>query len=316
MNKKRLLSGVQSSGKIHIGNYFGAVKQFVDNQESHDCFLMIADYHALTTLKDRNKMEENILDIVMDYLAVGLNPKKVTIFKQSDVPSHTELAWIFDTVTTMPFLMRAHAFKDAEAKSKEINVGLFNYPVLMAADILIYEPDIVPVGQDQKQHIEITRDIAEKFNLTYGDTFKLPAPYIMDSVATVPGVDGRKMSKSYGNTIPLFAEREEIVKKVMSIVTDSGGDVPTNVYAIHKLFRDEESLKKLYEEKKGRYKDLKEALVEDIDAFIKPLREKRKYFEKNKKKVVKILEKGGKKANKIAQKKIDEVKEKIGVKLY
>ncbi len=316
MNKKRLLSGVQSSGKVHIGNYFGAIKQFVDNQESHDCFLMIADYHALTTLKDRKKMEENILDIVMDYLAVGLDPKKVTIFKQSDVPSHTELAWIFDTVTTMPFLMRAHAFKDAEAKSKEINVGLFNYPVLMAADILIYEPDIVPVGQDQKQHIEITRDIAEKFNLTYGDTFKLPDPYIMDSVATVPGIDGRKMSKSYGNTIPLFAEYEEIKKAVMSIVTDSSGEVPTNVYAIHKLFRDEESLKKLYEEKKGKYKDLKEALAEDIESFIKPLRERRKYFEKNKKKVIKILEKGGKKANKIAQKKIEEVKEKIGVKFY
>jgi tryptophanyl-tRNA synthetase len=184
----------------------------------------------------------------------------------------------------MPYLMRAHAFKDAEAKNKEIDVGTFNYPVLMAADILLYGPDIVPVGADQKQHVEIARDIAEKFNYVYGqggETFKLPEPMILKEVAIVPGTDGRKMSKSYGNTIPLFAPYEEIKKCVMGIVTDSSGGIPQNVYAIHKLFRSEEELKTIYEEKAGKYKELKEALIEDIEKFIAPLRAKRKEFEKD-----------------------------------
>lgn len=314
--KKRMLSGVKPTGRPHIGNYFGAMKQFVDFEKDHESFFMIADYHALNFIQNKKEMEENILGVAMDYLAIGLDPKKSIIFKQSDISAHTECTWIFNTLTTMPYLMRAHAFKDAEAKNKDINVGTFDYPILMASDILLYDTEVVPVGQDQKQHVEIARDTAEKFNRTFGNTFKLPKEMILEEVAIVPGTDGRKMSKSYGNTIPLFAERDEIVKAVMSIVTDSSGERPENVYQVHKLFRDEEYLKKLYEDKKGRYKDLKEALIEDIDAFIKPLREKRKYFEKNKKKVIKILEKGGKRANKIAQKKIDEVKEKIGVKFY
>ena len=314
--KKRMLSGVKPTGRPHIGNYFGAMKQFVDFEKDHESLFMIADYHALNGIQSREEMQANILGVAMDYLAIGLDPKKSIIFKQSDVSAHTECAWVFNTITTMPFLMRAHAFKDAEAKNKDINVGTFDYPILMAADILLYNTDIVPVGQDQKQHVEIARDTAEKFNRIFGETFKLPKEMILENVATVPGIDGQKMSKSYGNTIPLFAEREEIVKAVMSIVTDSSGGRPENVYQIHKLFRDEASLNALYEEKKGKYKDLKEALIEDIDQFIAPMREKRKYFEKNKKKVLKILEKGGKKANKIAEKKMDEVKEKIGVKLY
>jgi len=235
--KKILLSGVKPTGRPHIGNYFGAMKQFVDLQNEYNGYAIIVDYHALHSLRNSKEMNENIKAVLLDYLAIGLNPKKVVLFKQSDISEHTELAWIFDTIITMPYLMRAHVFKDAEAKNKEIDVGTFNYPVLMAADILLYGPDIVPVGADQKQHVEIARDIAEKFNYIYGDTFKLPEVMIKKEVAVVPGTDGRKMSKSYNNTIPLFAESEEIKKCVMSIVTDSGEGIPKNVYAIHNLLR-------------------------------------------------------------------------------
>ncbi len=316
MSKKVFLSGVQPSGKPHIGNYFGAMKQFVDLQNEHDGYVFIADYHALHSLRNPKEMSENIKNVLLDYLAIGLDPKKVTFFKQSDISEHTELAWIFDTITTMPYLMRAHAFKDAEAKNKETDVGTFNYPVLMAADILIYAPDMVPVGADQKQHVEIARDIAEKFNNTYGETFKLPEPMILKDVAVVPGTDGKKMSKSYGNTIPLFAEHEEIKKCVMSIVTDSSGKLPKNVYAIHKLVRPENELKKIYEEKAGKYKELKEMLIEDLEKFIAPLRARRKEFEKDIPKALAILKAGGEKAKKIASQKMEEVREKIGIQIY
>jgi tryptophanyl-tRNA synthetase len=251
----------------------------------------------------------------MDYIAAGLDPKKVTIFQQSQVSEHTELAWIFSTITTMPYLMRAHAFKDAEAKNKDITAGTFNYPMLMAADILLYDPEIVPVGQDQKQHIEITRDTAMKFNSTYGEVFKLPEGYIIESVATVPGVDGRKMSKSYNNTIPLFAERDEIEKAVMGIVTDSGGDIPTNVYEIHKLFRSEDDLKSIYSEHKGKYKALKDILVEDIESFIKPMREKRRELENNPDLVISIINEGSKNAKDIASQKMAQIRAAVGVTL-
>lgn len=316
MSKKVFLSGVQPSGKPHIGNYFGAMKQFVDLQNEHDGYVFIADYHALHSLRNPKEMKENIKNVLLDYLAIGLDPKKVTFFKQSDISEHTELAWIFDTIITMPYLMRAHAFKDAEAKNKEIDVGTFNYPVLMAADILMYGPDLVPVGADQKQHVEIARDIAEKFNNVYGEgsqIFKLPEPMILKEVAIVLGTDGRKMSKSYNNTIPLFAEYEEIKKCVMSIVTDSSGGIPQNVYAIHKLFRPEEELKKIYAEKSGKYKELKEMLIEDLEKFIAPLRERRKEFAKDIPKALEILKKGGEKAKIVASKKMSEVREKIGV---
>lgn len=319
MPKKIFLSGVQPSGKPHIGNYFGAMKQFVDLQREHDGYVLIVDYHALKSIKDSQAMKENIISVLLDYLAIGLDPQKVTIFKQSDVSEHTELCWIFDTITTMPYLMRAHAFKDAEAKNKEIDVGTFNYPMLMAADILLYSPDVVPVGADQKQHIEIARDVAEKFNNTYGEgeqTFKLPKEMIMPDVALVPGTDGRKMSKSYGNTIPLFASYEEIKKCVMSIVTDSSGELPQNVYAIHKLVRPEDELKTIYEEKAGKYKDLKELLIEDLEKFIAPLRERRSMFEKDIPKALAILKEGGERAKKVASAKMEEVREKIGVNVY
>jgi tryptophanyl-tRNA synthetase len=321
--RKTLLSGVQPSGRPHIGNYFGAMKQFVDllNAGNHECFIMIADYHALNSVQNGAEMRENIIDLALDYLAIGLDPKKAVLFKQSDVSAHTELAWIFDTITSMPYLMRAHAFKDAEAKNKEISVGKFNYPILMAADILLYGTDLVPVGQDQKQHVEYTRDIALKFNATFGETFNLPKEFISETVGTVPGIDGRKMSKSYGNTIALFATDEEIRKGVMSIVTDSGKNpdgtpsVPVNVRAMHELFRDKAYLDALYAEKAGKYKDLKEALVADVQAFIRPLRERRDKLATNRAKVIKILAKGGKKAGKRAEETMKKVRKAVGVTL-
>ncbi|MES2409069.1 MAG: tryptophan--tRNA ligase [Patescibacteria group bacterium] len=313
MTKKRLLSGIKPTGRTHIGNYFGAMKQWVDMANDYESFVMVADYHTLNFIQNAAEMRDLVWNMVVDYLAVGLDPKKVVIFKQSDVSAHTELTWIFDTITTMPFLMRAHAFKDAEAKDKEISVGTFNYPVLMAADILLYSPDVVPVGQDQKQHVEYARDIAEKFNHIFGETFKLPKEMIVENVAVVPGIDGRKMSKSYGNYIPLFAEDAEIEKLCMAIVTDSSGDVPTNVYAIHKLFRTEEELKAIYEEHKGKYKILKEKLIEDVKAFVKPLRDKRRLIAEDTDYIRQVIKEGGERAKEIANKKLAEIKERIGV---
>src|SRR3989338_9163822 len=203
--KPILLSGVKPTGRPHIGNYFGAMKQYVDLQDQYQSLVMIADYHALTSTQEAAILRADILDLAIDFLAIGLDPEKVTIFQQSAVGEHTELGWIFNCLTTMPYLARAHAYKDAAAYNREVNVGLFDYPLLMAADILLYDTAVVPVGQDQKQHVEIARDTAEKFNRLFGETFRLPEPLILSTVQTVIGLDGRKMSKSYRNTIPLFA---------------------------------------------------------------------------------------------------------------
>lgn len=321
--KKILLSGVKPTGRPHIGNYFGAMKQFVDllNSGNYDCYFFIADYHALNFIQNADEMRQNILDLAIDYLAIGLDPKKAVLFKQSDISAHPELSCIFDTIVTMPYLMRAHAYKDAAAKNKEINVGSFNYPVLMAADILLYDTDVVPVGQDQKQHVEYARDIAQKFNSIFvkdtgkGPTFsfKLPEPLIIESVATVPGIDGRKMSKSYDNTIKLFATREEITKAVMAIVTDSNSETPVNVFNIHKLFKQEKGLKSLYEKNKGKYQVLKETLIEDIDSFVKPLRERRMALANDEKIILKTLGDGARTANEKASSKLAIVKKVIGV---
>src|SRR3990167_2606532 len=281
MSKKILLSGVKPTGRPHVGNYFGAMKQFVELQSQYESYIFIADLHALTTVQNRQELEENTTGVLLDYMAIGLDPKSVTIYKQSDVPQVAELAWIFNCLTTVPYLERAHAYKDAVANKKEPSVGLFDYPILMAADILIQDADVVPVGQDQKQHIEYTRDIAQKFNNVFGETFKLPEPLILEDMATVPGTDGKKMSKSYNNTIELFATDAEITKEVMSIVTDSSSGMPKNVYAIHALFRDKKFLDNLYTEKKGQYKELKEALIEDVKKFITPMRKNRKALEKD-----------------------------------
>lgn len=308
-----LLSGIKPTGRPHLGNYFGAMKQFVDLQDTHDSYIFIADFHALTKIQNAAELSQATYDLVLDYLAIGLDPKKVTLFKQSDTPQVTELAWIFNCLTTMPYLMRAHAFKDAEAKNKEINVGLFDYPILMAADILIQDAAVVPVGQDQKQHVEYARDTAEKFNRIFEETFKLPESLILDSVKTVPGIDGQKMSKSYNNHIPLFSTDEELRKLVMSIVTDSAGGVPVNVRAIHELFRDKAYLDTLYTEKAGKYKDLKEALLTDLIAFVAPLRDRRAELAKDKTRVLKILSEGGKKARARAEAKMAKVRKRTGL---
>lgn len=313
MPKKILLSGVKPTGRPHIGNYFGAMRQFVELQDKYESCIFIADYHALTTIQDSKELAQNSLDVAFDYLAIDLDPKKVTLFRQSDVPEVCELAWIFNCITTVPYLERAHAYKDAVVKGREVNVGTFDYPMLMAADILIQNADVVPVGQDQKQHVEYARDTAEKFNRIFGDVFKLPEPLILKNVATVPGVDGQKMSKSYNNIIPLFASEEEIKKLVMSIVTDSGSSIPKNVYAIHELFRDKPELDILYKEKKGKYKELKEILIADIEKFIAPLREKRAELAKDRANVLEILKEGGKKARARASEKMKTVRKIIGV---
>lgn len=313
--KKVLLSGIKPTGKAHIGNYFGALKQWVDLQYDYDTHIFIPTYHALTgEVKTPAELQQLEQDLILDLLGIGLDPKAVTFWRQQDVPQVTELAWIFSCITTMPQLMRAHAFKDAEAKNKDISVGTFNYPLLMAADIVMYDADVVPVGQDQVQHVEITREVVRKFHGYYGENvFTEPQELIIKDVAIVPGTDGQKMSKSYNNTIPLFGTDEVIKKAVMGIVTDSAGDVPENVYAIHKLFKSESELKDLYEEKKGKYKDLKESLLADILDFLAPMRERRAYYASHPEIVAEILEQGAAKARSKAVAKMQLVRQKIGL---
>ena len=317
MNQKPVLvSGVKPTGDLHIGNYFGAMREFVEltKEGKYRPYIFIADYHALNTMQNATEMQRRTRELVMAYLAIGLDPEEVVFFKQSDVPAHTELCWIFDTITTMPYLMRAHAFKDAEAKNKEISVGTFNYPLLMAADILLYDAAIVPVGADQKQHIEYARDTAEKFNRTFKEeVFKLPEPHIMPHVAIVPGTDGQKMSKSYSNVIPLFASRDELAKAVMSIVTDSSGERPENVYAIHRLFRSEVNLDALYNEHRGNYKMLKETLIEDLDRYLAPMRAKYESLKDDPSIVDDVLAKGKREARAISEAKMEQVRTAIGV---
>ncbi len=314
--KPVLVSGIKPTGDLHIGNYFGAMRQFVEltKEGRYSPFIFVADYHALNTMQDAEEMRRRTRELVMAYIAVGLEPKEVIFFKQSDVPAHTELAWIFDTITTMPYLMRAHAYKDAEAKSKEISVGTFNYPMLMAADILLYDADIVPVGADQKQHIEYARDTAEKFNRVFKtEVFKLPEPYILPDVAVVLGTDGQKMSKSYNNVIPLFASRDELTKAVMSIVTDSSGTRPENVYQIHKLVRSEAELTVIYESNSGNYKKLKETLIEDLDRYLAPMRAKYEELRENSDIVDEVLIKGKREARAISELKMESVRQAVGV---
>ncbi len=309
--KKTMLTGLQPSGDLHIGNYFGALAPYKAEYENYESWLMVADYHSLTSLRDAAGLRTNTLNVVRDYLAAGFDPEKITIFKQSDVPAHTELAWIFDCLVTVPFLELGHAYKDKVAKGLEANAGLFTYPMLMAADILLYDTDVVPVGEDQRQHLEYAREAAAKFNNAYGETFKEPKELILKAVGVVPGTDGKKMSKSYGNTVPLFGTRDELSKAVMSIVTDSSGERPENVYAIHALVKNEAELAALYEEKKGKYKDLKEALIEDLDAYLAPMREKRDALSDDD--VRKVLAGGAEKARAKSEAKMEAVRKAVGV---
>jgi tryptophanyl-tRNA synthetase len=311
--KKRLLTGLQSSGTLHIGNYFGALKPFLDIYKDYESFLMVADYHALTTLRDPKEMHENIINVVKDYLAVGVNPEECVIFRQSDNQDHMELGWVFNCMVTVPFLMQAHAYKDKVAKGVEANAGLFTYPMLQAADIALYDTDVVPVGEDQRQHLEYSREAVGKFNRTFGELLKEPKEMILSGVGVVPGTDGEKMSKSKGNIIPLFGTKDEITKAVMSIVTDSTGERPANVYAIHKLLKSEDELAPIYEEHKGRYGDLKALLIEDLETFIAPMRERRDLISDEQ--VKEVLESGKEKAHAVSQGTIEKVREAVGIAL-
>ncbi len=311
--KQRLLTGLQPSGTLHIGNYFGALKPFVDMYEKYDSHLMVVDYHALTTIRDPKVLRENILNIVKDYVAAGVDPEKVILFKQSDISQHTELSWIFQCLVTVPFLMQGHSYKDKVAKGLEANAGLFSYPMLMAADILLYDTQVVPVGEDQRQHIEYAREASSKFNNAFGETFVTPKEHIIKGVGIIPGTDGNKMSKSYHNTIPLFGTRDEIQKAVMGIVTDSDGDRPENVYAIHSLFRSESDLENIYNDNRGKYGELKKILVRDIESVVAPMREKRANISDDD--VRNILAHGAEQARERAEKKMEEVRKRIGVTL-
>ena len=319
--KKRLFTGLQPSGQLHIGNYLGALKPFVESYGEYESMLMVADYHALTSLKDPKQLGEGIIDVVADYVAAGVNPAQATIFKQSDVPEHTELAWIFDCLVTVPFLQQAHAYKDKVAKGLEANAGLFTYPMLMAADILLYDTDIVPVGADQRQHVEYAREAAAKFNLAFGQTFKEPQEKINEEIAAVPGVDGKKMSKSYGNTIPLFGTDDAIRAAVMSIKTDStavGAPLDTDkdiTFALHRHFTPNlAEIQKRYNDGTIGYKESKELLAHNIIATVAPMREKRAALSREA--VIQILKDGAEVARARASEKMKEVRQKIGVALY
>ncbi len=319
---KKILSGVQPSGKIHLGNYFGAIRQHLEMAKDHEAYLFIADLHALTTIRNPEEMRELTYELAVAYLALGLDPKKTVFFKQSDVSEHAELCWIFDCITKIPFLERAHAWKDAQNnKKKEASVGLFNYPILQAADILLYKPDFVPVGKDQKQHIEMSRDIAQNFNNIFGEVFKLPEEYIVKEVAIVPGTDGEKMSKSYGNTIDIFEDEKVLKKQVMGIVTDSTPlekpkDPKTcNVFALYKLIATTEETKMLAAKyKKGGFGfgDAKKALLEKILDYFGPARKKYTEIYKKKDYVYNVLEDGATRAREVAAQTLNEAKKKIG----
>jgi len=312
--KQRLLTGLQSSGSLHIGNYFGALKPFVDMYEQYDSYLMVADYHALTSLRDPVQMHANIINVVKDYLAVGVDPAKCVLFRQSDNQDHMELAWVFNCMVTMPFLMQGHAYKDKVAKGIEPNAGLATYPMLQAADITLYNIDVVPVGEDQRQHLEYAREAVGKFNRAYGeDLLKAPAEKIIDTVGIVPGTDGQKMSKSKGNTIPLFGTTAEIEKAVMGIVTDSTGDRPEHVYAIHRLIKSEAELAPIYETHNGRYGDLKKILARDLEAFIAPMRARRDNITDQQ--VIEVLADGVARAKVTSNQTITSVRSAIGLNL-
>jgi tryptophanyl-tRNA synthetase len=334
---KRILSGVQPSGKLHLGNYFGAIRQHIALQEEGVCFFFIADYHALTTLEEATRrrlggdrikpadraatLRDHVHDVALDYLALGLDPDKVAFFRQSDVPEVTELAWIFSTVTGMGLMERAVSYKDKVEKGVEASVGLFTYPVLMAADILIYRSHVVPVGKDQVQHLEMTRDIADRFNRTFGEVFPLPN-YRLDRGSKVPGTNGEKMSKSVGNTIDIFAEGNPLKKSVMGIVTDgSSVEAPkdpdkSTVFELYSLMATEEEQAELaarYRAGGMGYGDAKKMLLDRINAYFGPMREKRKQLAAQPDVVEGALRRGAAKARAEAQKTMRLVRQAVGM---
>lgn len=319
--RPRILSGVQPSGKLHLGNYFGAIRQHIALQEEGECFFFIADYHALTTIQDRRQLAENVRAVALDYLALGLDPDRTAFFRQSDIPQVTELAWVLSTVTGMGLLERAHSYKDKVARGLTPSAGLFFYPVLMAADILIYRSNVVPVGQDQVQHIEMTRDMAGSFNQVYGRVFPLPEARL-DRAPTVPGTDGKKMSKSYGNTIEIFAEGSALKNAVMKIVTDSTpveaskNPENDNLFGLYSLFADDAERKALaarYRAGGLGYGEVKKMLLAKIDAHFAAARARRKDLERHPSVVETALRRGAEKARTEAQETLRLVREATGL---
>jgi len=319
----RVLTGMQASGDPHIGNYFGMMKPSVDlqNNDKNECFYFIADLHSFTVQRPAAEFALNQKNCVLDWLAVGIDPDKSTFYRQSDVRAHTELAWYLACQTPFGLLERAHSFKDKKARGLEANAGLFTYPVLMAADILLYDTELVPVGKDQIQHVEIARDIALKFNNAFGDTFVLPAAKVDETVMTIPGLDGAKMSKSYNNTIPVFADEKTLKKKIMSIKTESidlGESINPDecaVFAFHKLFNnsDLEKLRSQYLNGEIGFGDSKKLLFELIWDYFAEARKRREIFANDTGLVEDALAKGAKKAAKIAEEKLENVRKKLGL---
>lgn len=320
----RILSGVQPSGQLHLGNYFGAIKQHIELQDlpGAEPYYFIADFHAMTTVQDAAKLREFVTGVALDYLALGLDSKKAVFFRQSDVPEVAELAWMLSCVTGMGLLERAHSYKDKTAKGLKPSVGLFYYPVLMAADILIYKSKLVPVGQDQVQHVEMTQDMAQYFNNTYGCEVLVRPEAKLNETAKVPGVDGEKMSKSYGNTIDLQMEGNELKKRVMSVKTDSTPvDRPKNpetcnVFALYKLVAGPEDTKELEAQYRAGglgYGDAKKKLLAKIDEFFEPYRETRKDLAKNLDHVEQVLRDGAARARAVARQTLDECKKASGL---
>jgi len=305
---KRVLSGIQPSGNLHLGNYFGMMSRMIRYQENNDLFCFIVNYHALTTVKDKDFLRDNTVQAAVDFFALGLDPDKSTFWIQSDVPQVCESTWLLSNVTNVGMLERATSYKDKLSKGIPANVGLYSYPILMASDILLFGGEIVPVGKDQKQHIEMTRDIAEKFNQQYGEIFLIPDPDIDKTSQLVPGIDGQKMSKSYNNTIPIFGDEKVIRKKFMSIITDSADvdepkDINTPIFQLYSLFISEEKqqeLKERFLQPGLRYGDLKNEFFECFWEYFKPFREKRDYLNSHMDYVFNCLDAGAKKAGNVA----------------
>ncbi len=322
----RILSGIQPSGTIHIGNYFGMIKKMIESQDdgqgSRELFAFIASYHALTSVKDKEILEKNIFEAAVNFLSLGMDPEKSTFWVQSDVQEVLELYWILSNHTPMGLLERAHSYKDKTARGIGANHSLFSYPVLMAADILLFDSNIIPVGKDQIQHVEMTRDIANTFNNAYGDILVMPESKVDEIVATVPGTDGAKMSKSYGNTIDMFGTKKQLKKQVMKIVTDSKElhepkeYATCNVYRLCELFMNENELQdmqKRYSTPGEGYGHFKIALMDKINEHFEPYAQRREHYMNNPKEVKEILAHGATKARKIAQEKMKIIRDVVGL---
>ena len=320
---KRILSGIQPSGKLHVGNYFGMMQPMIRHMESAELYVFIVDLHALTSVQDRDRLRQGTLEAAADFIALGLDPERCTFWVQSDVPEVCELTWMLSVLTPMGLLERCHAYKDKVAKNIPASHGLFSYPVLMAADILLYQSEVVPVGKDQKQHVEVARDIAIRFNNAFGETFVVPEPEINEDTAIVPGLDGQKMSKSYDNTIPIFLDDKALRKRVMAIQTDATpveepkNPDTCNLYKLLKLFAPPEKMEEihgLYVNGGAAYGYLKQDLFELINTYFAPARAKKKELLDNPDYLRSILAKGAEKARAKATVTLDLARDRMGLK--